>query len=67
MESPLSGPAQSHTSSRAVARPHNDKVDRKSAQHTFIGQSFADPLRITLIILAYSKSAGTCTPGSSAR
>src|SRR6476660_10551482 len=30
----------------ALARPHNDKVDRKSAQHTFMGQSFADPLRI---------------------
>src|SRR6478736_6960153 len=30
----------------ALTRPHNDKVDRKSAQHTFMGQSFADPLSI---------------------
>src|SRR5262245_59388289 len=31
---------------RAFARPHHDKVDRKSAQHTLTGQSLADPLRI---------------------
>src|SRR5215469_3509969 len=31
---------------RAAVRPHHDKVDRKSAQHTVTSQSLADPLRI---------------------